>query len=167
MRARRGSAIPTTWPCAWATTTPSATSIARSDCASSLSVRPPTAFSSTAIPLPRWGVSPPAAAGTGPATAAGELLERFAMFLTAERGLAGKTRGAHLKSACRFLAAGGRAGEGGPPAGALTASDVTGFLAGMARIQAPGTTQNTASMLRTFLTWLYAEGLIPAPLAGG
>jgi hypothetical protein len=40
----------------------------------------------------------------------------------------------------------------------LTASDVTAFLAGMARIQAPGTTQNTASMLRTFLTWLYAEG---------
>src|ERR1035441_7701432 len=112
------------------------------------------------------GAVPPAAAGTGPATAAGELLERFAMFLTAERGLAGKTRGAHLKSACRFLAAGGRAGEGGPPAGALTASDVTGFLVGMARIQAPGTTQNTASMLRTFLTWLYAEGLIPAPLAG-
>ena len=36
----------------------------------------------------------------------------------------------------------------------------------MARIQAPGTTQNTASMLRTFLTWLYAEGLIAVPLAG-
>ena len=36
----------------------------------------------------------------------------------------------------------------------------------MARVQAPGTTQNTASMLRTFLTWLYAEGLIAAPLAG-
>ena len=49
---------------------------------------------------------------------------------------------------------------------ALTASDVTAFLAGMARVQAPGTTQNTASMLRTFLTWLYAEGLIAAPLAG-
>ena len=49
---------------------------------------------------------------------------------------------------------------------ALTASDVTAFLAGMARVQAPGTTQNTASMLRTFLTWLYAEGVIAAPLAG-
>jgi site-specific recombinase XerD len=49
---------------------------------------------------------------------------------------------------------------------ALAASDVTAFLAGMARIQAPGTTQNTASMLRTFLTWLYAEGLIAVPLAG-
>ena len=43
------------------------------------------------------------------------------------------------------------------------ASDVTAFLAGMARIQAPGPTQNTASMLRTFLTWLYAEGLIASP----
>ena len=111
------------------------------------------------------GAVPPAAAGTGPATAAGKLLERFGVFLTAERGLAGKTRGAHLDSARRFLAAGGRAGEGGSPAGALTAADVTAFLAGMARIQAPGTTQNTASMLRTFLTWLYAEGLIPVPLA--
>ena len=54
----------------------------------------------------------------------------------------------------------------GPLLSALTASDVTAFLAGMARVQAPGTTQNTASMLRTFLTWLYSEGLTAAPLAG-
>ena len=73
---------------------------------------------------------------------------------------------AHLDSARRFLSAAGRAGETGPPVSALTASDVTAFLAGMARVQAPGTTQNTASMLRTFLTWLYAEGVIAAPLAG-
>lgn len=106
------------------------------------------------------------AAAPGPAAGAGHLLERFGAFLTDERGLAGKTRGAHLDSARRFLAAAGRAGENGPPVSALTASDVTAFLAGMARIQAPGTTQNTASMLRTFLTWLYAEGLIMAPLAG-
>ena len=94
------------------------------------------------------------------------LLERFGAFLTGERGLAAKTRGAHLDSARRFLAAAGRAGENGPPLSALTASDVTAFLAGMARVQAPGTTQNIASMLRTFLTWLYSEGLIAAPLAG-
>jgi site-specific recombinase XerD len=101
----------------------------------------------------------------GPAAGAGQLLERFGAFLTDERGLAAKTRGAHLDSARRFLAAVGRAGENGPPVSTLTASDVTAFLAGMARIQAPGTMQNTASMLRTFLTWLYAEGLITAPLA--
>ena len=111
------------------------------------------------------GAVRPAVAGPGPVTAAGQLVERFGVFLTAGRGLAGKTRGAHLASARRFLAACGRAGEGGPPVSTLTASDVTAFLAGMARIQAPGTTQNTASMLRTFLTWLYAEGLITAPLA--
>src|SRR5260370_16307455 len=35
----------------------------------------------------------------------------------------------------------------------------------MARIEAAGTTQNAGRMLRTFLTWLYAEGLIPVPLA--
>src|SRR6266702_1932147 len=80
-----------------------------------------------------FGAVRPAVAGPGPVTAAGQLVERFGVFLTAGRGLAGKTRGAHL--------------------------------AGMARIQAPGTTQNTASMLRTFLTWMYAEGLITAPLA--
>ena len=105
------------------------------------------------------------AAAPGPA-GAGQLLERFGAFLADERGLAGKTRGAHLDSARRFLAAAGPDGESGPPLSALTASDVTAFLAGMARVQAPGTTQNTASMLRTFLTWLYAEGLIAAPLAG-
>ncbi len=105
------------------------------------------------------------AAGPGPVTAAGQLLERFGAFLAAERGLAGKTRGAHLDAARRFLAACGRAGDGGLPVSTLTASEVTAFLADMARIQAPGTTQNTASMLRTFLTWLYAEGLITAPLA--
>jgi integrase/recombinase XerD len=106
------------------------------------------------------------AAAPGPTSDAGHLLERFGAFLTDERGLAAKTRGAHLDSARRFLAAAGRAGETGLPVSALTASDVTAFLAGMARIQAPGTTQNTASMLRTFLTWLYADGLIAAPLAG-
>ena len=106
------------------------------------------------------------AAVPGPAAGTGHLLERFGAFLADERGLAAKTRCAHLDSARRFLAAAGRAGETGPPVSALTASDVTAFLAGMARVQAPGTTQNTASMLRTFLTWLYAEGVIAAPLAG-
>ena len=106
------------------------------------------------------------AAVPGPTAGTGRLLERFGAFLTDERGLAAKTRGAHLDSARRFLAAAGRAGETGPPVSALTASDVTAFLAGAARVQAPGTTQNTASMLRTFLAWLYAEGVIAAPLAG-
>jgi site-specific recombinase XerD len=101
----------------------------------------------------------------GPAAGAGQLLERFGTFLADERGLAAKTRGAHLDSARRFLEAAGRAGEAGLPVSTLTASDVTAFLAGMARIQAPGTMQNTASMLRTFLTWLYAEGVIASPLA--
>ena len=101
-----------------------------------------------------------------PAADEGQLLERFRAFLADERGLAAKTRSAHVDSARRFLAAAGRAGETGPPLSALTASDVTAFLAGAARAQAPGTTQNTASMLRTFLAWLYAEGLITAPLAG-
>jgi integrase/recombinase XerD len=104
-------------------------------------------------------------AAPGPAADEGQLLERFRAFLADERGLAAKTRGAHLDSARRFLEAAGRAGETGSPLSALTASDVTAFLAGAARAQAPGTTQNTASMLRTFLTWLYAEGLIAAPLA--
>jgi len=101
----------------------------------------------------------------GPA-GAGQLMERFGTFLADERGLAAKTRGAHLDSARRFLAAAGRDGEAGLPVSTLTASDVTAFLAGMARVQAPGTTQNTASMLRTFLTWLYAGGVIVSPLAG-
>jgi integrase/recombinase XerD len=101
----------------------------------------------------------------GPAVGAGQLLERFGVFLADERGLAGKTRGAHLDSARRFLAAVTPDGESGPPLEFLTVSDVTAFLAGRARVQAPGTTQNTASMLRTFLTWLYAEGVIAVPLA--
>jgi integrase/recombinase XerD len=106
------------------------------------------------------------AADPGPAADAGHLLERFGVFLSDERGLADKTRGAHLDSARRFLAAVTPDGESSPQMSALTASDVTAFLAGAARVQAPGTTQNTASMMRTFLAWLYAEGLIAAPLAG-
>ena len=104
----------------------------------------------------------------GPAAGTGHLLDRFGTFLADERGLAGKTRRAHLDSARRFLAAAGPGPdeESGPLLSALTASDVTAFLAGMARVQAPGTTQNTASMLRTFLTWLYSEGLTATPLAG-
>jgi integrase/recombinase XerD len=106
------------------------------------------------------------AADPGPAADAGHLLERFGVFLADERGLADKTRGAHLDSAYRFLAAVTPDGESGPPLESLTASDVTAFLAGRARIQAPGTAQNTASMMRTFLNWLYAEELIAVPLAG-
>ena len=108
------------------------------------------------------------ATASGPAADARRLLERFGAFLADERGLADKTRGAHLDSARRFLAAAGPGPdeESGPLVSALVASDVTAFLADMARVQAPGTTQNTASMLRTFLTWLYAEGLIAVPLAG-
>lgn len=105
---------------------------------------------------------PPAAA---PMTVTGQLLDRFGLFLTAERGLAAKTCRSHLNSACRFLAACQITGESGASVGSLTAAQVTSWLAGMARIQAPGTTQNTASMLRTFLTWLYSEGLVTAPLA--
>jgi integrase/recombinase XerD len=112
------------------------------------------------------GAVRPAAADPGPAADAGHLLERFGAFLAGERGLADKTRGAHLGSARRFLAAVTQDGESGPPLESLTAPDVTAFLSGMARVQAPGTTQNTASMMRTFLTWLYAEGLIAVPLAG-
>jgi len=44
------------------------------------------------------------AAGPGPAADAGHLLERLGAFLADERGLADKTRGAHLDSARRFLA---------------------------------------------------------------
>ena len=81
----------------------------------------------------------PAAASPEPATVTEHLLERFGVFLTAERGLASKTRRAHLNEARRFLAACGITGEAGLPVGILTAPDVTAWLAGMARIQAPGT----------------------------
>jgi len=105
----------------------------------------------------------------GPAAGTGHLLDRFGTFLADERGLAGKTRRAHLDSARRFLAAAVPDSESGPLLSALTGlgRSSTAFLAGMARVQAPGTTQNTASMLRTFLNWLYSEGLTAThPLAG-
>src|SRR6516225_2538933 len=53
------------------------------------------------------------AADPGPAAGAGHLLERFGVFLADERGLADKTRGAHLDSARRFLAAVTPDGESG------------------------------------------------------
>ena len=112
--------------------------------------------------LRRVGAIGPAAAA-GPAAGHALMLERFGSFLAGERGLAAKTRSAHLDSARRFLAS---VTADGRPLRTLAAPDITAFLAGRARVQAPGTTQNTASMLRTFLTWLYAEGLVGAPLAG-
>jgi integrase/recombinase XerD len=54
------------------------------------------------------------AADPGPAAGGGHLLERFGAFLADERGLAAKTRCAHLDSARRFLSAAGRAGETWP-----------------------------------------------------
>ena len=67
----------------------------------------------------------------GRAAGTGHLLDRFGTFLADERGLAGKTRRAHLDSARRFLAAAVPDSESGPLLSALTASDVTAFLAGM------------------------------------
>src|SRR5258708_7992526 len=67
------------------------------------------------------------AAASRPAAGPELMLERFGSFLADERGLAGKTRSAHLHSARRFLAAVIPDGE---PLSALTAPDVTAFLAG-------------------------------------
>jgi site-specific recombinase XerD len=66
----------------------------------------------------------PAAAG-GPAAGPQLMLERFGSFLAGERGLAGKTRSAHLDSARRFLAAVIRDGA---PLSALTAPDLHSCL---------------------------------------
>jgi len=103
--------------------------------------------------------SPPAPSGPFD-----ELLGAYRRWLVGERGLAPLTIEGYLRTARRFSqeCCGSR---GRRPVASLLAADVTAFVLAMARTRSPRTVNEIVIGLRSFLRFLYAEGLIRAPLA--
>jgi integrase/recombinase XerD len=91
------------------------------------------------------------------------LLDRYAEYLRRERGLVAATVAYRLTVARRFLDM--HAPSDRPDLRGLAASDVTGFVLRAARSRCIGSAKSLVSHLRSFLRFLYIEGLTRTPLA--
>jgi len=111
--------------------------------------------------LRRRGVAPPAAVVVAVA-AADVLSERFAGYLSRQRGLAPDTVRSYLCQVRPFLVA--HAGDDSGWA-SLTARHVAEFVTDRAVGQRPRSVAVGANALRALLRWMWREGLLPLPLA--
>ena len=94
------------------------------------------------------------------------LVEEFAGFLAAERGLAGGTIRWYRHVAGLFLSAHReKAGVDGSDLRSLTAAEVTPFPLSQCRGRSAGSLNNVATGLRALLRFLYVAGYTPTPLA--
>jgi integrase/recombinase XerD len=98
------------------------------------------------------------------ATAADVLLERFARYLTVERGLVPGTGVDYMHAVRPFLEQRGAGGD--LDLWQLTAGDVTAFVVGRCRSQARGSAKLTVTALRSLLGFLHVEGDIACSLVG-
>jgi integrase/recombinase XerD len=98
----------------------------------------------------------PVVAATEPADV---LLERFASYLSIERGLAAATVRSYVSQARPFVAA-----HRGGGWGALTGRQVAVFVTGRAVLQRPRSAAVGANALRCLLRWMWREGLVSSPL---
>lgn len=109
----------------------------------------------------RRGVAPmpPAVVAAGPAE---QLAERFARYLTVERGLAAETVRSYVSQVRPFLVlhAGGDGGWA-----AVTERQVAEFITARAMGQRPRSVAVGANALRALLRWMWREGVVPRPLA--
>lgn len=97
---------------------------------------------------------------TGPA---GVLLDRFARYLAAERGLAAATVRSYVSQVSPFVAV-YRPGIGGVVS--VTARQVADFVTVRAAGCRPGSVAVGANALRALLRWMWRERIIAADLAG-
>jgi len=86
------------------------------------------------------------------------LLERFALYLSLERGLAVATVRSYVSQVRPFVV--GHAGAGW---GALTGRQVTVFVTERAVAQRPRSAAVRANALRALLRWMWREGLVCSP----
>ena len=93
-----------------------------------------------------------------PCTAADALLERYRMYLLAERGLVASTAGYYLAEARLFLAA-------APDLGSLTAAGVSDFVRQQCRARSTAKAKILVTALRSLLRFLHVDGVIAEPLA--
>jgi integrase/recombinase XerD len=113
--------------------------------------------------LRQLGVAPAPAVVAG--TAVDGLLERYARYLTAERGLASSTVCGYVEMVRPFVAARVTA-AGGAGLGTVTAGDVSAFVLAESRRRSPGTAKRLPTALRSLLRFLHVEGLLETSLTG-
>ena len=113
--------------------------------------------------LRRLGAAPAPAAG--PVTETGQLLDRFAAYLAAERGLAPRTVLLNVRLAYPFLHQRAQERDGRLDLGQLTAAEVRAFVLDQARKQ-PRSARRIVTALRSLLRFLHVDGVISVPLAG-
>jgi site-specific recombinase XerD len=104
---------------------------------------------------------PPAA----PATETGQLLDRYAGYLAAERGLAERTVALNVRLARPFLQQRAQEWDGRLDLRQLTAAEVRAFVLDQARKQ-PRSAKRIVTALRSLLRFLHVDGVISVPLAG-
>jgi len=109
------------------------------------------------------GVAPVAVAAS-PATAAGQLLASYKTYLTRERGLATSTAELNARLLRPFLDAHAARHEDRLELRQLTARDVASFVVDQSARRSRSV-KRVVSALRSFLGFLYVEGLIGQPLA--
>jgi len=109
------------------------------------------------------GAAPAPAAD--PVTETGQLLERFAAYLAAERGLAPRTVALNVRLARPFLQQRALDRDGHLDLGQLTAGEVRAFVLDQARKQ-PRSAKRIVTALRSLLRFLHVDGILSAPLAG-
>ena len=107
--------------------------------------------------LRRCGVAP-AAAVVPPVEPADVLLERFAEYLSIERGLAVATVRSYVSQVRPFVAAHGGAGWG-----ALSGRQVAVFVTERAVVMRPRSVAVGASALSCLLRWMWREGMVSSP----
>jgi site-specific recombinase XerD len=108
------------------------------------------------------GAAPAPAAD--PATETGQLLERFAGYLAAERGLAPRTVALNFRLARPFLQQRALEREGHLGLAQLTAAEVRAFVLDQARKQ-PRSAKRIVTSLRSLLRFLHVDGILSAPMA--
>jgi site-specific recombinase XerD len=91
------------------------------------------------------------------------LLSRYETYLVGERGAAPASRRSYLGVARRFVDQLGL--SGGQELGLLTAKTVTAFATAECSRRSPGSASTTTTGVRSFLRFLYLEGLTPVLLS--
>ena len=113
--------------------------------------------------LRRLGAAPLPAAE--PVTEASLLLDRFAAYLTVERGLAPGTVTLNIRLARPFLQQRTPGRDGRLDLEQLTAAEVRAFVLDQARKQ-PRSAKRIVTALRCLLRFLHVDGILALPLAG-
>jgi site-specific recombinase XerD len=108
----------------------------------------------------------PAAVVVAPGTEVERLLERYRVYLVAERGLAASTAAERVRVVAPLLVSRVVGADGGLDLGRLRAQDISAFVVERCRGRGNPWARQATTALRSLLTFLHVEGMIDADVAG-